>query len=251
MNGLATVLLGRERKTVVKVVYSDESGTGGSVKENPIIVVTALVLNIDSQWKPVRDDFELALKEVCGFSDDQLAHYVVKGKSLYHKIERGDSKAIELMQRLMAIPFRQKVPVWYGAIDRDGYKYHMENIHVRAEFSERDVIRPFRTAFEECINRIDTYIHAFCPDEQILWIHDEGSLNEHAKNTLRDLRSLLKEAEQDALYFAEMESQPAVRAATLTSHIADMIYFGNDEESRLLQLADVCCSTIGRRIERR
>lgn len=241
----------RVGESVMKVVYSDESGTGGSLKKNPIIVVTGLLLNLDHQWIPVRDDFESALKDIYGLSDSQLAHFAVKGHRLYQQIERGDERASNLMKRLMAIPYRRKVPIWYGAVDRDGYKYHMENIHIRSEFSEKDVIRPFRIAFEECLNRIDTYVHAFFHDEQILWIHDEGSLNTPAKNTLKDLRFLLKEAERDALYFAEIEPDPERRPEVLAqppSHIADMIYFGDHEESRLLQLADVCCSTIAREL---
>jgi hypothetical protein len=31
-----------------------------------------------------------------------------------------------------------------------------------------------------------------------------------------------------------------------TSHIVDTVYFGNSEESRAIQLADVCCATITR-----
>jgi len=32
------------------------------------------------------------------------------------------------------------------------------------------------------------------------------------------------------------------------THLADTIYFGNSEESRALQLADVCCATITRQL---
>jgi hypothetical protein len=41
----------------MRVVYSDESGTG-SIAEEPITVVTALMLNLDSQWEPVHQDLE-------------------------------------------------------------------------------------------------------------------------------------------------------------------------------------------------
>src|SRR5277367_415031 len=37
-----------EHKTLLKVVYSDESGTGGDLKKEPITVVTAMLLNIDT-----------------------------------------------------------------------------------------------------------------------------------------------------------------------------------------------------------
>jgi hypothetical protein len=244
--GIATLFLGPEHKTVVKVVYSDESGTGGDLKREPITVVTAIVMNLDSQWVPVRDRIERAIEEV--YPGKNLAKYSLKGKNLYHQIERDDPKAADLMALLMAVPLREKVQVVHGAVDRDGFKYHMENIHLNATFEERDAIRPFRIAFEHCINRIDAYMRTTFPKEQVLWIHDGGSLNEHAKHQLRDLRALLKEFENDsALRTGYEESRRrTLEPEVLLSYVADMIYFGDDKESRLLQLADVCCSTIAR-----
>ena len=212
------------------------------------MVVTAMLLNIDSQWVPVRNAVEGALREVYGLSDIQMGKYTIKGKTLYHKIERGDPKAIKLVALLLAIPKRQNFQMWYGAVDRDGYYYQMENIHLR-DFNYRDATPPFRIAFEHCMHRLDGFMRAIFPNEQVLWIHDGGSLNEHAKRTLRDVRSMLKEIQEDAERFPPghpMHHVPTVEPQELISCIADMIYFGNDEESRLLQLVDVCCSTVVR-----
>jgi hypothetical protein len=49
-------LLGAE---ILRVVYSDESGTGD--REQPITVVTAIVLDMDSQWTPIERELS-ALK---------------------------------------------------------------------------------------------------------------------------------------------------------------------------------------------
>ena len=245
---MATIAVGPAHKTIVKVVYSDESGTGGNLTREPITVVTAMLLNIDTQWIPVRDAVEAALGEVYNLSDSQMARYAFKGKTLYHKIERDDPKAIEFVSRLLAIPKQQKVLVWYGAVDRDGYHYQMENIHLRDE-NYRDAIPPFRIAFEQCMDRVDGVMRALFPDEQVLWIHDGGSLDEHAKSTLRSLRALLKEIRDDNERFppdSPFHTPFVVEPHDLVSCIADMIYFGNDQESRLLQLVDVCCSTIVR-----
>ncbi len=72
----------------------------------------------------------------------------------------------------------------------------------------------------------------------MIWIHDEGSLNEPAREALRGFRWLRKEANWVPL---DQDSIPEAE-----SHIADMIYFGDDKASRLLQLADVCANTIAR-----
>lgn len=47
---------------MVRVVYSDETGTDGDEERNPSVVVTALMLDMDSQWKPLRDAVETANK---------------------------------------------------------------------------------------------------------------------------------------------------------------------------------------------
>ncbi len=227
------------RLSVVRVVYSDESGTNSSVKDCPHTVVVALLLNMDSQWEPVRDAFEAALRDVYQLPDEKVARWAVKGKQLYHQIERGDEKAKVIMARLMSIPRQHLVPIWYGAVDRAGFKFQMENIHLRAEFKE--VNRPFMMALEDCMTRIDTWVHTGFPDEQVLWVHDEGSLNDAAKNTLRGFRWLRKEMD-----WTQWEVQPVGMPDVFVSHIADTIYFGDDKGSRALQLGDVCCSTIAR-----
>jgi hypothetical protein len=223
----------------MRVVYSDESGTGGNLAREPHTVVTAILLDMDCQWIPVRDAVEAALKECYGFSEGQLSRYVIKGRKVFQKIERGDPKAKELMARLMAIPQQQHVPVWYGAVDRGAFKYQMENIHINSTFAEKD--RPFMFALEECMYRVDAWVHSSLREHQVIWIHDEGSLNERARETLRGFRWLQKESELD-IQFENLAIMPDVHI----SHIADMVYFGDDQASRLIQLSDACCHTIAR-----
>ena len=237
---ITRTIVGVFDKTVVQVVYSDETGTSGTFKKEPYTVVAALLLNMDSQWLPVRDAVELALKETFELSDAEIDRFVIKGHRLYQRIERNEPKAKNLMTRLMAIPRQELVPVWYGAVDRDGFKYQMENIHIDAEFRERD--RPFMFALEECMRAVDTWVHSNFPEDKVIWIHDEGSLNERARETLRGFRWLRNESR-----WVELEplfEKPAIIPDAHVSHIADMIYFGDDRASRILQLVDVCCRTI-------
>jgi hypothetical protein len=228
---LTRIIVGVLDKEVVRVVYSDESALGGTTG---IMVVAAILLNMDSQWIPVRDSVESALEETYGKVD----RFVIKGKNIYHQIEHGEGKAKDLMARLMAIPHQQLVPVWYGAVDRAAFKYQMENLHIHSTFREQD--RPFMFALEQCMERVDTWVHSTLREDQVIWIHDEGSLNERARETLRGFRWMKKESDLDA--FEELAIMPDAHV----SHIADMVYFGDDKASRLLQLADACCHTITR-----
>jgi hypothetical protein len=151
-------------REVVRVVYSDESALDGA---SGIMVVAAILLNMDCQWIPVRDSVEAAIEDTyC------QPRFVIHAKTIYHQIERGEQKAKDLMARMMAIPGQQLVPVWYGAVDRGGFKYQMENLHIRSDYAEAD--RPFMFALEECMTRIDTWVHSTLREHQVIWIHDQG-----------------------------------------------------------------------------
>jgi len=205
-------------------------------------VVTAMMLNMDSQWRPVHDAVESAI-DVAFEGASPPKDFKLKGRVLYKALERGKSPYLSVYERLLrlllVIPRRNLVPVWYGAVDLAGFKFQMRAFRQKAAYS--DPHRPFKIALEECMTRIDTYIHADRPDEQVMWIHDMGTLNDPANRTLQGLRWLRKEAES-----VVFENLGVPLAEPNDSHIADSIYFGNDEESRLLQLVDVCCSTITR-----
>ena len=241
------ILLGPERKTVVRVVYSDESGIG-SEKDEPITVVAGLMLNIDSQWHPVLESIERSLRETLGKED--ISTYEIKAKTLYYQIRRSDPTATALMTALMKIPQQHLIPVFYGAIDRAGYMYFMREIYTRTVYRSHHEermkdVRPtpdiFGEALARCINRVDSFVHTAFPAEQVLWIHDKGRYDDDAKwqlNHVRDIGtsnvgSILREIGEGYLE---------------KSHIVDTIYFGDSRESRAIQLADACCSTITRHL---
>ena len=225
----------------MKVVYSDETGMEGDEERDPSVVVVALLFNMDSQWRPVRDAVEEAIVETVNPRD--LSKYALKGRRIYKKIERNEPGAHALMARLMAIPSACLVPVFRHGVHLAGFRLQRSRMK---QFSQvRDTYAPFKLAFQGCMTQIDTQVHTFCHDEEVLWIHDEGSLNESAKTSLRDFRTFLRLGQE---ILAEMKKDGHVESSIHehVSHVADMIYFGNDESSRLLQLVDCCCSTIAR-----
>jgi hypothetical protein len=227
----------------VRVVYSDETGTDGNEQRNPSVVVTGLMLNMDSQWKPVRDEVECAIAETMHPSN--LRRYAIHGKSLYHKIERDDAQAKDLMARLMRIPHRCLIPVFYAAVHRAGFRFQMKEFRQHSALA--DQYRPFRLAFQNCMQEVDNYIHTSYRSEEVLWIHDAGSLDGITKQSLRAWRDFLDEAAEDIRIMKEARQIPP-RIQEHVSHVADMIYFGNDEESRALQLVDSCACTIARHL---
>jgi Protein of unknown function (DUF3800) len=216
--------LGPELKTAVRVVYSDESGVG-SEREEPFTVVAALMLNIDSQWHPVLRAIDEALREFLG--RDQVANYEISGRVLYARIKRGDPQASKLMAALMAIPRKNLVPIFYSAVDRAGFAA-VRRVRRVPDGTLFDIGIPdvFAEAIFNAITQVDAYVHTGFPHEQVLWIHDAGRYDEWAKAWLETFQEMTPDR----------------------SHIVDTIYFGKSSESRALQLADVCCSTITRHL---
>jgi hypothetical protein len=237
------LVLGAKREIVVRVVYSDETGTDGDEKRNPSAIVTAMMLNMDCQWKPVRDAVEAAIADV--IQPRVMSRYALKGKNIYHRIERGEPQAIELMKRLMAIPRKCYVPVFWDGIHRQGFRFQMTPFHRNEALA--DVYRPFRLAFQNCMQGIENYVHTSYRDEEVLWIHDGGSLNPIAKESLRAWREFVEVSTTEII---KMQAKGEVPQSIIphVPHVADMIYFGDDKESRALQLVDCCCCTISRHL---
>lgn len=227
----AFVRLGDE---LVKVVYSDESGIG-SIEEEPVTVVTALMFNLDSQWEPVERD----LVEIQSSTPSGLLKYgyELHGKRLFSNIKRGSDAAIIALLSVLKIPIDHLVPVFYGAVDRAGFEADKSK---KTELSFRQKrLTPYDVAFDACLRRIDSYVHTAFPQERILWIAEHSG---HEKG----LQTSLLWARATEKVIIEGEEQEMIRSES--SHLADVIYFGNSEESRALQLADVCCATITREL---
>ena len=235
---LAILLRPPERRAIVRVVYSDESGMDkGDVQ--PITVVAAIMLNMDSQWHPVREAIEKAIMDVLNKTKNDLSHYEIKTATLFHQIKRGDEKAWELLRRLVEIPQRQAFPVFQGIVDRS----EIDQVLKKSELQIDSATLCFREALRDCLVAANRYVRTGFSAEQILWIHDSGgSYNKHGKDQLRSLRWIHDEDNLKTLLVEHQYISPDMKAF----HIADMMYFGDSAESRALQLADVCAVTIAR-----
>jgi Protein of unknown function (DUF3800) len=243
---------GLSRASIVRVVYSDESGTD---EKQPITVVAAILLNMDSQWEPVERELSalkvaLPRRLLYGQSRELKGSLLFKGlRRKLHRVE--PAKAAEALLRVLSVAVKNKVIVFYGAIDRAG----------RADWCEEHGIllgalqTEEEAAFSECLRRVDGFIHTVMPEERVLWIADRNGFELSLKKGLEffqlmqrtDLETLTKSYGKvaHASSFADLgldvsEDRPA--------RVVDTIYFGDSHESLALQLANVCCSTIAQHL---
>lgn len=248
--------LGLLGSTIVRVVYSDESGVGDN--SEPITVVTAIILNMDNQWEPIRD----ALTGIRTLMPRKLLHKghgspgEIKGSLLFKGLrgklgeELDRTVAAEKLAEILALIPKHHIHVFHGAIDRAGRKNFIGNFGL-AKFQQSDS----QEAFHECLKRLEDFVYGFLPKEKILWIADHGGfeneikhgLNLHRVIEVMDMTDFLKETTEER---EERRKQGLGKIIKLlddpeaASPILDTIYFGHSHESLALQLADVCCSVI-------
>ncbi len=220
MTSLIGILRDGDRCSVVRVVYSDESGTG-SISEEPLTVVTALMLNLDSQWEPVYRDLE-ALRPTPTFE--------FKGAKLFRDLRNGRrrERADANLRGILSIPARHHVPIFYAAIDRAGYE--------RRPTKRNDESTPYDMALIFCLRSVHTYVYTLLPKERVLWIADKTGY----ENVSRQAQEFIQRVVAD--YPGGLNSGvPDMKPHT---SIVDTLYFGDSKQSAALQLADVCCSVI-------
>lgn len=254
----------------VRVVFSDETGLG-SIKKEPLCVVVALMMNVDSQWDAVHSDCRkpwLTLRK-------RLKAKELKGHELLSHLRRKHDPEIDTVLRAtMGTLAKHGVPVFYEAIDRAGLekmgRVLRENIvisgpgKVEAEVDGEEVEHgpfglgivyskafgpeftrkfglptdPYSIAFGLCVEQVDRYVHALIPREKILWISD------HAPRFQTDLKDAAQAHKSHTAVERELLRRIHGVTDSFVSHLVDTIYFGDSKESFMLQLADVCCSVV-------
>lgn len=217
----------------VRVAYSDESGVG-SKKDEPLTVVTAIVMNMDKCWPTVESE----LKKIISDTPKSLVHEdrELKGSLLYSAARKDIPEACqarESLARTLAITVNEGIPIFYGAVDREGYDRSLP----QDERKREKLATSADVAFDACLARVDNFARA--DDEQILWIADHSDPTRERKTKVGLLWTrFLKDMGWDPLTYQHVTPKyESVR-------IADAIYFGHSHESLALQLADVCCSTV-------
>lgn len=257
---------------LLRVVYSDESGTGDEAQ--PITVVGALLLNIDSQWGPLERDLlavkaTIPIKLMRGTGESPFLHGASQDRelkgSLFFKALRGklhgitEAQASAALAHVLSIATKHGIHIFHGAVNRAGRAAWCREHGFNASLQSDQ-----EAAFNECVRRLDNFVHTFTPSERVLWIADKTGFEKSVRHglqfhqwiqtvdndTLRKMfavisnLSALMEGEE-----AEAQKQPySALAAALHEpralQVIDTIYFGASHDSLALQLADVCCAVI-------
>ncbi len=229
------------RPTVVRVVYSDESGVGDG--KEPITVVTGIVINMDKVWEEVQERLEDILQKTPNILlEEKRKTFVLKGRLLYSILRKRRTLpelatgAETLLHRVLAIPVDCCISIFYGAIDRKKY----ERSEKKRGLSEREKkaigqdATTYDLAFDQCLRKVENIARSFT-NEKILWIAEQSDKQrEPSTRMLHRVHGLRVESDGESPNLNRPHQSP----------IADTIYFGDPIASVALQLADVICSTV-------
>ena len=109
------VMFAGERLNKLRIVYSDESEQGA------IVVVAAVMLNMDTHWKKLEADFD-RLPE--GWRNRRE----VKGNKLFRDLRSNRGPESETALRILcSIPAARQVEIFSGAVDRNALHTRMAN----------------------------------------------------------------------------------------------------------------------------
>ncbi len=230
----ATPTANGKAPTVVRLIYSDETGVG-SEADDPLTVVAAVLIHADEQWGPI----ETAIRalETDLVPPRRHGRYEFKASRLFRRRRVGDNG--EILRRFLAIIREHELPVSYGAVPRASIGPSVRSLFTRlsddaaaaataAQELPRNVLLGLaqNLAFVMCATVVDEVFSANFPNERGLWIADENRVTTAMKASMREYQNFVASGLDFPL--------------KTFAHIVDTVYFGKSHESRGLQLADAC-----------
>lgn len=90
-------------------------------------------------------------------------------------------EASEALIHVLSVAVKNSVQIFHGAIDRAG----------RAEWNRKHLRKSLQiqtdpeAAFDECLRRLDAFVHTFMPKERVLWIADRTGFEKSRKRGLK------------------------------------------------------------------
>lgn len=228
----------------VRVVYSDESGTGDEATQ-PVTVVAGLLVNMKRQWPHA----EKLMRRIADQFPELVASGEFKGSHLFREIRRGEpGPAATALMSVLSVTQDVRLPIFYGAVDRAGLRRYQKRPDLLPEYREHTAID---WAFHDCMKAVDRYIATLVPPEDVLWIHDHAGHHESAIRAALTTFNDTRKAENRLRRPEPPYLPPEAEFIGGGGLILDTVYFGHSETSHMLQLADVCASVIRAYIEGR
>ena len=227
-----------EGDRLVRVTYMDESGIS---QKEPILVEAAVIVHGDDQVVPVEDYLE-SLVEKHIPADKREGFYFhatdiygggTKDGIFHDKDEWPDERRWAILDDLVAIPAKFGLPICVGIIKRSEFLPPTDKPHTPQEVA----VAAHAMAIIQCEVGVELWLRRETEKEITHIVAEDNG----------EVRLAAKEAHVMLRNKKEMEKEGFVNHFIFPfKRIRDGLQFTSKEESRLLQVADICAWSVRR-----
>lgn len=215
----------------MKLIYMDESGTG-SIQHEPIIVVTGVMVDPDTEWRLIDEDLKnlvnnyIPPEDHAGFAFH--ATHLFHGNKYFDKERWPRELRWEILSKLVELFRVHQVPLAWGMAD----KRHYEPIFAKMSppLDARSRLRVHQgAAFALCAAACELWLQTFTADETGLMIAED---NPDVRTSVRHFHTKMKNPAEELFKVEFLDLRPF-------SQVIDTVHFATKADTRLFQLADV------------
>lgn len=215
----------------MRLTYMDESGTA---QHEPYFVVTAVIIEADKQLIEVEKHLDFIAQKHLP-KEDRLGFVfhttdIWSGKKYFSDRNTWPlDKRLLILDDLAEVPAKFDLPISFAGFIKD--KWDDTRFPRKPTAAEKDEAM-HSLAFAQCCDGVEMFMRKCAPEEIAMVIAENRPAVER---TLKSLLLIFKHAEAMKLNeFEPGEFTPYQR-------IRESVYFAIKDESRALQLADMCC----------
>ncbi len=210
----------------MRFAYLDDSGLG-NIEDDPYVVVAGVIVNADSQIKPVEKRLGEIKEEFFSGNTPKGAIFhgvdIYQGQKHFSKHTFSFESRLKLLTQLAEIPKDFDLPVVMGAVDR----------RTRSAGNPKAVLRDaIKLASAQCVLSIELYMRSQ-GNENCFLVYENT-------NTYK---SVIKEQHE---YLRSEESREKSGPSFPLERIVETAHFAEKSESAMLQVADAAAFTFNR-----
>jgi hypothetical protein len=227
---------------LMRLLYLDEAGFSNPAQE-PYSVVGGVLLHGNRDIKRVEERLRIIARKFQPENPDVIFHAkdIFHGTKEWHRDKFPREQRLQILTELCGISSEFDFQVVMGIVKRS----HYDNSHPGMD-TETGI---YVTSAIQCIMTADTYLRRNVSDFELAMV-----IAEDRHNVKRHMREMQRYLQSDESKEIDKKCPPDIRPALDVfaplplQRIVDTVHYAAKDESSLLQLADVTCFAIKRRL---
>jgi hypothetical protein len=235
---------------LVRLIYTDEAGTSALV---PVCVVAAIVVDGDSQWRPLEIEMRriIAEKVPINLRPNFVFHAtdVFSGSKKIDRTEWPQQERLDFLKEILCLPFVHDVPISVGIEFKRDWSdvVDFKNLQIPGSKPLNNNKFSHLLAFNNCMEKADLFLRKYLNGAEIGTVVAEDL--PEMKNILTNF-GLMQRGSENTFTLPSSMQRPNRMQELLgknpedytyrIDHIVDVPNFVKKGKAPLLQLADAC-----------